>query len=627
MRRFLKNGGCHRPKALLGADGAIMAAATLAAAGMNVAATANSAEKQASAMRDSAKIQAQSIRDQSRNSTNLQQESINFTRQQNLENRNLQQEMQTTLQLLAGQENMNGRLDRSKVAVKFGGRPKMKLHNSFYRGANTPFTVTDGGGVIPLDVDNNGYGLYEIYGNDHEHYHKTRGGKAKTGVGFKFSDGSVVEGEGNQNSSKGEKLFVTPYDAMFISKHSIAGFNPAKAVDEGMNPTEAFNIQEILKAINGYNNNGTKSRRNLRNAASYGTNLVLTNANQWQSPYTIIPGIVGGAAYAVNSPVERNNHSLKLGGRVKAEGGYWKNYGGATLTSLGNIIGAGINILGNNAAARTLSKAYTDAGNTIADAYSQMRGIDLSSISREDYSAPHAMAVVRSADTNINPQEERIRRNAFAERRLANRNTLSSAARQQRLAGINDRMYQRLGELYATKHNQDEQIARENASAISQTSQFNAQQDLQANNQYRADRLNLMQYNNDIENQKIAGIAGARAEGGVNSAQVRSQAQSYNASTLGQALIGSAQSFANTMSQQTRDKADIEKVMLGSTADSQAKYYASMSTLEEAAAEYDRLREHLREVKARNRKEDEDYIKTIKRRINTIAAGRGFDIE
>ena len=114
-----------------------------------------------------------------------------------------------------------------------------------------PFVVTDGGTVIPIGRTPEGYDIYEILGNDHEHYHKAQGGKNKTGVGIKFADGNVIEGEGNQNTNQGEYMLQTPNAAYFISKHSIAGFNPAKAINMGMHPLAAFNIQEQIKQING----------------------------------------------------------------------------------------------------------------------------------------------------------------------------------------------------------------------------------------------------------------------------------------------------------------------------------------------------------------------------------------
>uniref|UniRef100_A0AAU8MHY8 DNA pilot protein n=1 Tax=Geladintestivirus 6 TaxID=3233138 RepID=A0AAU8MHY8_9CAUD len=589
MRTSLKRGGKSRKKALFGADGAIMGAATLAAAGMNVAATLKAANTQAKAVQESAKTQAQSIKEQTKNNTALQQESINFTRQQNRENRDQQQEIQTTLQMLAGQENMNNRFEATKLAVKYGGRPKKlkSMQPLFYRGGNRPFTVTDGGGAIPLQTDANGYGLYELYGNDHNHYHKTSSGKQKSGVGIKFEDGSVVEGEGNQNTNNGEKLLVTPNDAMFISKHSIAGFNPSQAVDMGMNPQDAFNIQQYLKLIKGINDDGSRMNPARRRQALAGMDI-LSAVNQTQYPQNGTINVAAGTAYATQNMPQQpivdtieskvttakcgGHRKLKCGGRKKAEGGYWQNYGGATYAGIGNIVGAGMNVLGNYFAGKMLGNAYTEAGNVLAKAYDQMHGINLSELNREDYSPGHIMAVIRSADTNINPQLERLRRNADSERRTVNANTLSSAARQQRLAGINDRMYQRMGEQFAYKHNEDEKIKQGNAARIQEASTQNAQLDAQARQAYGNARMSLLQYNNNIENTKIAGRAQALADGMTQSSMARSNAMVNSANAIGTAMTSTAQGFANAYTANQKAERDYQNILIG--ADTETKVNA-----------------------------------------------------
>lgn len=588
MRTSLKYGGKSRKKALFGADGAIMAAATLAAAGMNVAATLKSASTQSKAIQESAKTQAQVIKEQTKNNTALQQESMNFTRQQNRENRDQQQEIQTTLQMLAGQENMNDRFEASKVAVKYGGRPKKlkTMQPLFYGGGNRPFIVTDGGGVIPLQIDANGYGLYELYGNDHNHYHKTSSGKQKSGVGIKFKDGSVVEGEGNQNTNSGEKLLVTPNDAMFISKHSIAGFNPSQAVDMGMNPQDAFNIQQALKLIKGINDDGSRMNLARRRQALAGMDI-LNAANQTQYPQNGTIDVATGVAYAAQNMPQRyvepkvtiakcgGHRKLKCGGRTKAKGGYWQNYGGATYAGIGNIVGAGMNVLGNYFAGNMLGNAYTKAGNILAEAYDQMHGINLSELNREDYSPSHVMAVIRSADTNINPQLERLRRNADNERRIVNASTLSSAARQQRLAGINDRMYQRMGEQFAYKHNEDERIKQGNAARIQEASAQNAQLDAQARQAYGNARMNLLQYNNNIENAKIAGRAQSLADGITQSSMARSNAMINSTNAIGSAITGTAQGFANVYTAKQKAKQDLINIMFGADTSAKIDYLTS----------------------------------------------------
>lgn len=307
MRYRLKCGGKPRRKAFAGADGAIMAAATLAASAANVAAQGRAASTQAKAMEDNAKAQAKAIERQTNNNNQLQQEYIQFSKEQNKLLRDQQQEIQTTLQQLAGQENMNSRLDAGKIILRNGGiGNKRRLTNTFYGGASQPFRVTDGGGVLPIQVNNNGYGLYEIIGNDHKHYHKTKNGKNKTGVGIKFNDGSIVEGEGNQNSNQGELLYVTPQDAMFISKHSIKGFNPTEAVKQGMHPQQAFNIQQSIKNMNGIADDGGKLPRR-RSIAKYGVLDDLRDAlftrrglargiREFSQGNPLAPGILDGIA-------------------------------------------------------------------------------------------------------------------------------------------------------------------------------------------------------------------------------------------------------------------------------------------------------------------------------------------
>lgn len=943
MRYRLKCGGKPRRKAFAGADGAIMAAATLAASAANVAAQNRSASTQAKAMEDNAKAQAKAIERQTSNNNQLQQEYIQFSKEQNKLLRDQQQEIQTTLQQLAGQENMNSRLDAGKIILRNGGiGNKRRLTNTFYGGASKPFRVTDGGGVLPIQVNNNGYGLYEIIGNDHEHYHKTKNGKNKTGVGIKFNDGSIVEGEGNQNSNQGELLYVTPQDAMFISKHSINGFNPTKAVQQGMHPQQAFNIQQNIKNMNGIADDGSKLPRR-RSIAKYGILDELRDAlftrrglargirefsqgnplapgmfdgiadmiegNQGEPVYgidskgnkhflgykpnndnenalfsiisgpaskmvkpikltqipinrlrnensktvanylnkldyqfksetpnlfnselkgipinlktnepinlsklasirfgiqkdlrgsstgladnirilsknmttglndattilksnlyspsiknkaqkaldnfrlslnptksfisnnknKIVIGYTGGVLGAIglgsylgnkivnwysdakHKPITINNNAahpyidsyrqdqaqqaqqtrqpqqvqqtninpidsikydtirtnntrqdstnvrsvvqrkqatnvntqkqitpkqaqqdainnnttkvyknfneafdaaiargdktfifggleyaakkakgddsrnrrwgarrteqvmskykswkdylsrddkrkMKCGGRIKAkDGNFWNTYGGSIYNGAGNIGGGLLSLVGGIIAGNKIGKSYKNASNILTNAYSQMHGINPSIIRKDDFNTGHAIAAIQSADTNVNPVLERIRRNASYESNNINRNTLSSAARQQRLAGINDRMLQRFSEAYANKHNQDQQITQANMQRIQEASNTNAQLDSQAMSNYNQLRAQIAMYNNDIENNKIAGIGQAQADALTNSATIRGNALQQGLTALGSGIASAAGGFANAWQANKEYKNNFNNAML-----------------------------------------------------------------
>lgn len=619
MRRKLKKGGNARPKALFGVDGAINAAATLAAAGITAAATIKGSKAQADAVKTGANLQAQSIKQQTAANNDNYNKMLSFNRQINEENRNQQQDIQTTLQLMTAQQNMNERLKATQDIAKYGGRPKRKKLSSInsnmlsYGGGSIPFRVTDGGGVIPIQVDDAGFGLYELYGNDHEHYHKASGGKYKSGVGIKFSDGSTIEGEGNQNSNQGELLYVTPDgDNKFISKHSIEGFNPAKAVLQGMHPQEAFNIQEYIKTINGIEDDGSKAKKLPRREALIGMNQTIQ--------YPFVDNALANASVATiynknneNKQVVKcgGHRRLKCGGRSKKGNGgnFWQNHAGATYNAAGNLLGAGITAIGNRIAGRRLANAYSQAGNILADAYNQMHGIDMSAVSRNDYAPATVMASVSTADTNVNPQLERIRRDAQAQNKQVNTSTMSSAARQQRLAGISDRSLQRASEQYAYKLNEDQKIQQANAERIQQASTTNAQLQAQANQQYAQSKLALMQYNNDIENNKIAGAAQARADALTQSSTATATATQNSMNALGSAIAASGQGFANSYSAMNKAKTDYENIMIGADTANKVDIVIMKNDKNSAKALYDSFKDSSNPV-------NQEYARRLNNKFN-----------
>ena len=302
-----------RPKALFGE-----AAATLTAAGIQAAATAAAAAVQAKASRDAAKTQAtniksaaekqaEAIKAQSDSNKENTEKSLDLMRQQHDEELAMQKDIQMDIQRAMGQQNEDARLNEGKIQVRNGGLAKGKgnrrlvMPYSFLQGGNMPFIVTDGGNAIPLGTTPEGYNLYEVRGNDHEHYHKAQGGKNKTGVGFHFADGSIVEGEGNQNTNQGEYLLTTPTNAAFISKHSINGFNPVKAVNAGMNPMQAFLLQERIKRANGISDDG-KGNSNPPIKKNGGMIYTRGTSNILQPYY----------------PSDLGRRTLKCGGRTKA---------------------------------------------------------------------------------------------------------------------------------------------------------------------------------------------------------------------------------------------------------------------------------------------------------------------
>lgn len=633
-----------RRKAQFGADGAIMAAATLAAAGINAAASANAAKQQASAMESAAKTQADALAKQNENANTLQQQSIDFTKDQNDRNRDLQKEIQMNLQLLTGQQNTNQMKDAARIQVRNGGNKRRRLRyngaSSLQAGNNIPFSVTDGGSVIPIGSTPEGYDLYEIYGNDHNHYHKTRGGKYKSGVGIKFADGQVVEGEGNQNSNRGELLLVTPDDAKFISKHSIKGFNPADAVRAGMHPYEAFARQEIIKDINGISDDGKENATSpVRGMRAYGGISTLPISPDLSLDFLapVATGIVSGTREAA-----KNGRRLRYGGRAKKPGGggysiIWDiegkkyeddpyginsslsssapasipsststpsayssptspytsldsaqkgNLVGAGINAAGNLTGALISTIGNNIASRYLTRGYNKAGNMLADAYGNLKGIDMNAINRDDFRAAHAMAALQAPI--INTSAERTIAERTRDRLLSriNKGTLSSAAAQNRSAVAETNYNDQIGQIENNANKARQEIIQSNMQRLTDVSKTNAQLDTEANKDYANAYLSLLQYNNDIENEKITGAAQARADALTQSASALASTRQANAAGWAGAISSSANNMGTTLATNAKMLNDYNMTLLGASDDSVLRliYGSDFSANNRAAA-------------------------------------------
>lgn len=590
-----------RPKALFGSqEAAILGAAAInvagqmTAAGINSKAAKDAARQQAQATVSAATKQANAIKEQTTKSKELQERSIEFTKEQNAENRELQKDIQLNLQMLTGQQNMNDRLEAAKIQVRNGGRMSMKSTNGqddvllrgSYNPTNMPFVVTDGGGVIPVGVTPEGFDMYEIKGNDHEHYHKTKSGKHKTGVGLKFANGKVIEGEGNQNGNQGEYVLVTPTDAMFISRHSIKGFNPAKAVNNGMNPLEAFVIQEQIKNANGISDSGKTDKRMVGGTiydSSYFASQVPDLSRDGMAP------IATGVAYgSINNMYNKDTKAkngtcvrkrLACGGRHKAVSGSntsaWTDWAGAGINTLGNLGGAWITQSANKKAANLIANANMQAAGILTDAYRQMHGIDMSLINKDDYASVHSMPAIRAAIVNTNAQ--RTAEDRALQRRLTNskRYSMSGAAAQDRMTMAETQHNDNINNIEAQADKIRESIKQGNAQRISEAANENANRDAQANERYNTARLSLLQYNNNIENAKIAGIGQANADAISQSGLARAQGIQAGANAFSSALSASAQGFASTANGLRAERVNRENVLIGADSRNKVDYLVS----------------------------------------------------
>ncbi|MBO7692999.1 MAG: hypothetical protein J6Y28_09775 [Acholeplasmatales bacterium] len=593
----------QRPKALLGADGALMAAAialqtandtantilNVQQAKQNARTTTQNARLQADAIDRQAQAQTRAMAQQNENNNALQQKIIEANKENFEDQTNVLRDMNLNMAMEQGRQNTETRREAAKLIVKHGGSVRRKLRSaksSPVEGNNMPFIVTDGGGVIPIATTPEGYDLYEIVGNDHEHYHKTRGGKYKSGVGFKFANGGTVEGEGNQRSSTGELVLVTPDDALFISKHSIKGFNPTNAVMRGMHPVKAFNVQESLK-------NGNNSNKVF--IAAYGGNIydqqpgITTDTVQQRTKLLGMPNnedIVNGGYNILNgqfnsTDLSRTNVMKARRGcsikRTKAIDGKgikqlgWTSLGANTLGAIGGTVA---NILGNkwitsanNEAADILGQAYDTAGSQMAAAWRNRKGIDESIISDDDYRYDPAVAVIRTARVNKNAELEGLNRQERNELNLATRGTLSSAKRNILRDKIADKYNALRSNIYQQLANESEQIKQSNAQMLNQMSAQNAEL-AQRSRQARSEaRLNLARYNNDIVNENIMGAADAETSALLNKTGVQASTLQANANSRASMASNIANTWNNALQSSIGTMTNLYGAALGADSD------------------------------------------------------------
>lgn len=558
-RCSLKRG---RRKAVFGeavAAAGIQAAATMAAAALNNRSIEKNAIEQAKAQAKAARLNADALREQNEASKENQQEMIEFQRTQNEIARNDYNNMMMQIQMAMGQQNEDARYNASKIQVKNGGRKSLKKVSGgngrfpLRASSNMAFAVTDGGGVNYLGSTPEGFDLYQVVGDTHNQTHKSSEGKRKTGVGFKFEDGNVIEAEGNGDKKEngGELLLTTPDDAYFISKHNIEGFNPREAVMSGMHPLDAFNIQENIKDMNGITDSGyAKYGRMLRNGRHK------AGLGDWWS---------------------KQSDTKKLG---------YANWAGAGIGALGNFGGAWLSTIGNNRAASIAANAASATGGIMADAYRSLTPIDLNIIKASDYdtgSMIPAFQTVRSSNNSGRASVERARDRMLT---LAGRNNLSSANAQSVANRVESNSVDALNTIADKEEQLKDAIRARNTQAANEAQKYNLMAATQARKDYASHRLSLAMQNNELENTKRLGIANANATALGTTAQLYADAANANATAWGNAIASTAGDFANTLTTnakmefdalQAKNKylADIENTFLGADTEGKLIYIAT----------------------------------------------------
>lgn len=585
------------------------AIASLVGAGIQAYGQYKSDQEQAKAQELQAKQQAEQIQSINDNNTKLQQEYIEFTKAENEKNRQLQQSIQLNNQMQMGAENETNRLLGARIQLKKGGSARRKLREGNDtsslqgRSNNLPFQVIDGGGVVYLGTTPSGNDLYELYGNDHKHYHKTKEGKYKSGVGIKFANNQIIEGEGNQNGNQGELMLVGPTDARFISKHSLRGFNPAKAVDQGMTPEEAYIQQERIKSIYNIGDKDNTSSPVKRNKARYGYDPVTEGYNggivevedivpinnsksiitskpyvyepvyQWsrREPLTI-PDKILSTELVLNTLPDAKDTFKSTNSNTSTKKSTWDKYGGAIIGGIGDLGAAGINALGNSLARIQIQKGNTAAANTLAEAYRNLKTIDPSIIDADSYKAPHAMATIRSANVNVNPELALIERANQRKLSSIRDNSISGAAALNRINKANIDSYDMRSRVYSNANKQAEAIHQENANRLTQVAISNADRDAQARANLAQARLSLAQYNNDIANERITGAAQAYADRDVANASAYANSLQANHQGFANAFNSIGKNIYDTKNTLDKRQFDFNSLMLGASDDNLYNY-------------------------------------------------------
>lgn len=611
-----------RKKALFGADGAVAAGAILLASAANVAAqarqaiaTEKSAREQAKAMEASARTNATALEKQSANNTQMQEKAIETNKQIAEDQRARQQDIQMTLQMLAGQQTTDERSRQNMQAVKYGGRVKATNKPSPLRGRNKEINITDGGSKQLLGITKQGNSLYKLNGDTHEESHKLPNGKRATGIGVNINNLTKDSKKAQIEAEGGEYALATPNDILFLSKHDINGFNPVKAVNNGVSPEDAFKIQEANKTMN-----YLKGKKRIKREIGGTQNINMQDINSINIDDINTANILAGAAGYKNKLLKyKQGGSVKRNlSRLKAAAGLSTNQliglGGAGANFVGNLIGAGIVSGANNRAASILSDAYNRSAGITADAYSRMHGISDDFIKDEDFKAAHYMPVVQDSRVSTAREDALATRRANAQRKAVQRNTMSSAAALNRLGDISQTETDAKIANQQTALEKANQIQQANAERVTQAAAQNAQLDSQSKKDLTGLRLQLLQYNNDIENTKIAGIAEAQSGAITNSAGAQASAKQANATAWGSSITSGLSGLASTANNIMQENAQTQRALLGATTSSQAAYYANGggSNSEAAAAykEYQSKRDVATDPKAKA--EWENYMSSIK---------------
>ena len=569
-----------RQKCGFGADGALMAAATLTAAGINAAATAKSAKEQATAMKANAdaqakaqtaaaRVQSDALAQQNENNTQNVANQIEAQKELQRSQNDIMQEMNLNLAMQAGRQNAQEREEQAKIVVKCGGSLRGK------RLAGGKITLQDNNYLTPV-----GQGLVLLRGGSPSHpQDQTHSNSHKNSISGKYNKGSYlkvgnkeIEAEAGGNRTTGE--IIDPSNKFVYSQRRFLpdGTSPVEKILAGYPKDEVALEQELTKKLLGIKNNGNKAmygRRYMkcsgrcRSKAPYGDSPYTIGDyksdyynnqfdDDWDNPYNRIlrglnnPQPITGSTNTGNkgswwSRQSPATQSALIGGLT--------NLGGTLITALGNGIASGYMRRANNYANDVLTNARNQTRDTYIDAYNKMHGINANGlINEDDFKATHAIANVRAGRFNINPQLAQVERDSARQIRSIKGGINSALARQRLMSDIATRSQDARDKLYGEQTNQVEKINQNNIAQLNEVAMKNAELDTRSKTNLSALKVDVAKYNNDIENTKLQGIADATADALMGNAQGSAQTRINNAGLRSNFAISTLSGIGNVLS-------------------------------------------------------------------------------
>lgn len=493
-RAKLKN---TRPKAPLGA--LITAGLGLTGSIINAIGASRQAKSDADAIEAQTRAQVDMITKLNENNNKLQRDLIASQKEQS--QRMVDAYLNAAMQ--QGQQNVNERMRMGRITVKRGGR--LRNMQPSLRAADSNVEVEGGELIITpnhIPQATDGGNIIPI-GQTQD------GNIISIAVGPSHDEKHMsVNGkrEGGVGMNVNEETAV-------LSRHTHNGFNPVVAVQQGMAPEDAFIIQE---------NNKIMDRINYK------------------------------------TPVGKRR--LKCGGRVKAEeGSFWKSpWGATTITGIGNSLGWGATTLGNMSAAKKQKAGVNAAANAMINAYSRLKGVDLSEL---DGSYRHGIAALQDPTVSMGAERAAAERSLQRTLRGVNRGTLSSAAAQNRSAVAQTNYNDVLGNIAGEEFRQRQQILSHNMDAINDMTKTNLSLDAQRANA----KADLLKYNADVRNNSILGIGQANADRYTRLGEIRGQRNLANWSGLGNVFVNTAQTYQNQMNAYNQNRFNILAALAGAT--------------------------------------------------------------